>query len=366
MLEPGIRVTNTTKPHILVVDDDAPIRGLLAHLLERHGYLCTVAANAQQARDHLKHRAFDLLVSDVSMPGESGLDLVRYTLAEYRDTAAIMITGVDDPYLANLALECGAYGYIIKPFEPNEVLINVSNALRRRRLEIENRTHRENLEQLVVARTLALRNALTDLKLAREETIHRLTTALGFRDDETAQHIQRMSRFCEVIARHSGMEEDQCELVRLASAMHDVGKIAVPDYILRKPGELTPEEWDIIKQHSEQGYRILAGSVSELLELAATVAWTHHERFDGKGYPRALTGEAIPVEGRIANIADTFDALTSKRAYKPAFSLEEALDLMRKRRGNQFDPGLLDLFFNALDEILDIRRQYLDDGTPDI
>ena len=345
---------------ILIVDDEEPTRRLLGRLLEGYNYACTLAADAHEARSRLEEEQFALILCDVNMPGESGLQLIKYVISEHPDTAAVMVTGLDDPQLANIALEVGAYGYIIKPFESNEVLINVANALRRRRLEIENKAHREKLEQTVLQRTAALRHALKRLEFAAEETIRRLAIAAEFRDDETARHIQRMSLYCALLARRTGLDAERCELIRIASPMHDIGKIGTPDHILLKPGKFTPEEFQIITRHTDIGYRILFGSEAELLKLAATIAWTHHEKFDGTGYPRGLAGEAIPLEGRIAAIADAFDALTSKRVYKPAFPVEQATDLMRTHRGKQFDPSLLDVFLGSMDEVLAIRNQYAD------
>jgi putative two-component system response regulator len=352
---------------ILVVDDEEPIRRMLSRLLERHGYACKVASDAIEARRQLEGQAFALILCDVNMPGESGLDLIRRVLREYPHTAAVMVTGLDDPQLAGIALEHGAYGYIVKPFESNEVLINVSNALRRRRLEIENQAHREHLEQTVLERTAALRQAITnleraerDIRSSREETIQRLALAAEFRDDETARHVQRMSQYCALLARRYGLDADRCELIRIASPMHDIGKIGTPDNILLKPGKFTPEEFEAISRHPEIGYRILAGSEAELLRLAAIIAWTHHEKYDGSGYPRKLVGDAIPLEGRIAAIADAFDALTSRRVYKPAYPVDQAITLMRNGRGKHFDPGLLDTFLEAMSEVVIIKEQYAD------
>lgn len=356
------------QPHILIVDDEPPIRTMLARLLEGHGYACTLAADAAEARACLKATRFALILCDVNMPGESGLELVTHVLAEYQDTAAVMVTGLDNPQLATTALELGAYGYIIKPFEANEVLINVVNALRRRRLEIETRAHREQLEQTVLARTAELRRTVErleraerDVRQSREETIKRLAIAAEFRDNLTAQHIQRMSQYCAILARRYGLDADRCELIRIASPMHDIGKLGTPDHILLKPGKITPEEFKIMAQHSDIGYRILAGSDAELLKLAATIAWTHHEKYDGSGYPRGLVGTVIPLEGRIAAIADAFDALTSRRAYKPAYAIDQTVDLMRERRASHFDPELLDLFLGDLDEVIAIRQRYADE-----
>ena len=353
--------------NILVVDDEEPIRRLIGYLLQSHGYTAALAADAREARQKLDEQPFALLLCDVNMPGESGMDLVRNVLADRPPTAAIIVTGLDSSVLANAALDVGAFGYIVKPFESNEVLIDVANALRRRRLEIENRLHRENLEDIVRTRTVALQQALDwlersekELRLSREETIQRLAIAAEFRDSSTAQHIQRMSHYCDLLARNYGMSPERCDLIRTASPMHDIGKIGTPDHVLLKPGKFTQEEFGVIAQHAEIGYRILSGSNAELLKVAAMIAYTHHERFDGSGYPRELKGEAIPIEGRIASIADAFDALTTQRVYKPAFELSHAIELMLKHRGEHFDPELLDVFVRSTDEITRIHDQYAD------
>ena len=297
------------------------------------------------------------------MPGESGLDFAQEVLADYPDTAVVMVTGADDRLHAETALANGAYGYMLKPFKPNELAINVANALRRRALEIENREHRNHLEQTVLERTVTLRDTITQLETSeselrrlREETIRRLAWAAEFRSNETGRHILRVSLYCTLLGRLAGLDSEQTEAIRIASPMHDVGKIGIPDRILLKPGALTPEERTVMEAHTEMGHRILAGSGVDLLDLAAELALTHHERMDGEGYPRRLAGEEIPLEGRIAAIADVFDALTSDRVYRPAHRPDEARETMLAGRGTQFDAELLDLFFGAWDDVLAIRR----------
>jgi putative two-component system response regulator len=357
--------TDRSGARLIVVDDEEPIRRMLARLLERHGYFCEVAPDGEQARIALNEHHFDLLLTDMDMPGMSGLDLIMQVSKEHPDTATVMVTGMDDTSLAHTALEMGAYGYVIKPFEPNEILISVANALRRRELEMENRSHRIRLEQMIRDRTGELWSAIArleqaeqELRLSQEETIQRLSIAAEFRDNETARHIQRMSEYCGLLAALMG-EDTQCsEEIRVASQMHDVGKIGTPDHILLKPAALTPEERDIMQKHCEIGYRILAGSKSELLMRAASIAYTHHERFDGTGYPRGLSEDQIPIEGRIAAIADVFDALTSNRVYKRAFALGKAIETMKEGRGTQFDADLLDLFLGSLDAVLEIKGKH--------
>ena len=348
---------------VLIVDDEEQIRTLLARLLGAHGFECLTADSAAAARRVLKETNIALVLSDVTMPGESGIDFTREVLAHYPETAVVMVTGMDDPSHAEVAIELGAYGYVLKPFKPNELIINVGNALRRRTLEIENRNHREMLEQTVLARTTALRATIaqlessdTELRRLREETIRRLSWAAEFRNQETGEHIVRMSLYCALLARLAGLDAERAELIRIASPMHDVGKIGIPDRILLKPGRLSAEEREVMEAHTEMGHRILAGSGVELLDLAAEMALTHHERIDGTGYPRALDGDAIPVEGRICAIADVFDALTSDRVYRQAFQPDEARELMLQGRSTQFDADLLDLFVASFDDVLAIRR----------
>jgi putative two-component system response regulator len=357
---------------VLIVDDEPQVRRLITLMLERQGYVCEGAADVREARALLADDPlrFKLVLCDMNMPGENGLELVRHVLDAYPGIAALMVTGTDDPEIAQIAIKLGAYGYVTKPFSANELLINVANALHRRRLELENRLQRDMLEQHVEARTAALQEALEQLRASEqelrthhEETIRRLSSAAELRDHETGGHIDRMSRYCALVARRLGLPNDRIELVRIASPMHDIGKIAIPDRILLKPGTFTADERRLMQTHTEIGYAILAGSHAELLRLAATLAWTHHERFDGSGYPRGLVGDEIPLEGRIAALADVFDALTSDRVYRAAYPLEEATTMMQAERGGHFDPTLLDLFLDSIDEVEEIRRSQPDAAT---
>jgi putative two-component system response regulator len=277
------------------------------------------------------------------------------------------VTRANDATVASAALDAGAYGYVIKPFDDNEMLINVDSALRRRRVELDNRSQLMRLEEMVRGRTgemwnyvSELEKAQRDMRLLQEETIHRLSLAAEFRDDETPRHIQRMSRYCGLMADRLGMDADECELIRVASALHDVGKIGVPDHILLKPGSLDPDEWAVMQRHCEIGHRILSGSNSEVLKLAASIALTHHERMDGSGYPHGLAGEAIPIEGRIAAIADVFDALTTNKVYRPAVSMKEAIAVMMEERGRHFDATILDVFLSEKGRVLGIKERFAD------
>jgi putative two-component system response regulator len=340
----------TSPARILIVDDDRHIRELVRRLLERAGYVCSTAESGVQAQQLLAAQPFELMVCDLQMPGESGLDVIAHVRTTYPETAAIMVTGVDDERLAEHALTLGAYGYVVKPFSSTDLAIQVLNALRRRQLEIAQRHERERLEHMVEARTGELRRAIEDLKRSEEETVRRLAAAVEARDHETAEHIERVGDYSALVAAYLALPADHCELLRRSSTLHDVGKIGVADEILLKPGPLTPEERKEMQRHAQIGHDILSGSELDLLELAATIAWTHHERVDGTGYPRGLAGSEIPLEGRIVAVVDVYDALTSDRPYRPALTHDKAIALMQEGKGTQFDAIVLDAFFTALRE----------------
>jgi putative two-component system response regulator len=338
--------------HILVVDDEEAITSLLSRMLRQAGHSCQTASDPARARDLLERERFDLMLCDVTMPGESGLDLVRDALRSRDDLAAIMVTAHDEPEVIGVALDGGAYGYVTKPFRSTEILVNVQNALRRRALELEHRAHTDKLEQTVSQRTAELREALAQLQERHAETIRRLAAAADARDGDTGRHIERMARICALVGRQLGMPAQQVDDLMVVAPMHDIGKIGLPDSLLCKPGPLTPDERLQMEQHTEIGRQLLGGSEDSLLSLGALLAWTHHERWDGRGYPRRLAGEEIPVEARVVAVADVFDALTHARVYRPAFSLDEALVLMEDGRGSLFDPVVLDAFFAVLDDVV--------------
>lgn len=361
----------TARGTLLIVDDQAGLRASLCAILSSAGYECEGAECVTDALALLEERPYDLVLTDMRMPNGTGLDLIKAISERFPSTATIMVTGVDDPNLAEAALGYGAYGYIVKPYEVTEVLVNVSNALRRRSLEKESRAHKQALSEVVRVRTEDLSRALEDvektkrhldranreLMVARAETIERLSVAAELRDDETGRHVKRMSAYCEALSLAAGASPARALRMRTSSAMHDVGKIGVPDSILRKPGPLSREEFRIMSQHCEIGYQILYGSSSALLDQAASIALTHHERMNGTGYPRGLQGEEIPFVGRIAAIADVFDAITSDRVYRSALALERAIDILNDSRGYHLDGDLVDLFIPMAEEMFRKQRQ---------
>ena len=337
-------------PRVLVVDDDDKVRRVIERILRRARYEVRAAANADEARAEIHERRFDLMVCDMRMPGESGLELIGSVRGVAPELGVLIVSGVDDPTVAGIATESGAVGYLLKPFTENELLINVSNSMSRSRLERETRDYEDRLREDVAARTAELRNS-------RRQTIRYLARAVELRDDDTGGHIERIGESCAVIADALGLDRAVVELVREAAPMHDVGKIGIEDKILRKPGTLTLDERAEMQRHAELGRELLTGSGEELLDLAAEIAWTHHERFDGSGYPRGLAGNDIPLAGRIVAVADVFDALVSDRVYRPAFPVERAIEMVENAGGNHFDPEVVVAFRNELPQILELRER---------
>ncbi len=354
-------------PEILIVDDEDALLRWEERVVGENGYSCDSAHDASSARERLRHDSYKLALLDVNMPGESGIDLLSDIRRDHPEVAVLMVTGEDSTELAMTAIELGAYGYLVKPVGSGELIINVANALHRGRCEAQNKLLLQRLQKAVLRRSEDLAQALQNLELSESkvwasqaETIFRLSRMVEFRDEETGQHLHRMSSYCEILARQIGYSPEDCERLRLASQLHDVGKVAVPDSVLLKPGKLTPEEFEVIKGHTDTGYKMLLGPSSEIVQEGALIAYTHHERWDGSGYPRRLAGSDIPPVGRIAAVADVFDALTSDRVYRAALPIKSAIKMMQGERGLHFDPETLDAFLLALPEIEDIRMKYAD------
>lgn len=354
---------------ILIVDDEDAIRRVLRRLLVAEGYDVIEAEDGRRALDLAWSHNVDTVLLDVMMPAFDGFEVCRHLRADDRTahTPVVFVTAAVDREFRRQARAVGADDFLSKPFDEIELLARVRNTVRVKmyydslarerndlRVEIDGRT------QELQSATARLEQVQRELTIAREETILRLARAAEFRDDETAAHLQRMSHYCYLLGQKRGLDDYTCEMLLVASPMHDVGKIGIPDSILLKPGRLTPDEFQIMKQHAEIGYQILSGSESPLVDLAAKIAHTHHEKWNGAGYPGGMQGEEIPIEGRIAAVADVFDALTSARPYKPAWSVDDAVALMRKGRGEHFDPELVDLFLDSLGEILEIKDQFQD------
>lgn len=350
------------KPHLLAVDD----RPEVVRLIERslgEDYACEAATSVAEARAKLAEEPFELALCDIQMPGTSGLVLVEEIAGEHPEIAIVMVTGVDDPEIAERAFQLGAQGYLVKPFWPGQLQITVANALRQLQLELAERARHaallgsaeEKTESLRHELIEAQRRAIADLRASRQETIERLVRAIEMHDPETGSHVNRMASVAAMLGEQLGLDPERVLLLRSAAPMHDVGKIATPDGVLKKPGPLTADERKRMESHTKVGYRILADSKSDLLRMAATIALTHHERFDGAGYPDRLSGAEIPLEGRIVAVADVFDALLSDRPYRPAFTLEETVRMIAGERGTHFDPEVVDALLANLDRAIQLR-----------
>ena len=340
-----------TTRKIMVVDDEKLLCRMLGRLLTKNGYGFIAANSVEEAKEHLEREEIDLVLCDVNMPGISGIVLASHIKTHYMDTAILMLTAIDDPGTAKDAIDAGVYGYMVKPVKPNEVIINVRNALRMRDLEIANRRYLQNLENMVQHRSGQLRKAM-------EGIIRAMSLTVESRDPYTSGHQHRVSGLAGAIAVRMGLPGDQVQGTRLAAMIHDLGKISVPAEILSKPSRLSNIEFSLIKVHPEVGYNIL--SAVEFPWPIATIVKQHHERIDGSGYPLGLSKNEILVEARIISVADVVEAMVSHRPYRPALGIEKAIEEISNGSGRLYDPevtkaclsliGKGDFSFSALEE----------------
>lgn len=341
---------------ILVVDDEPHICSLVSRWLTSEGYSCSSAFSGEMAIELLDKQEYHLVLSDIMMPGMSGLDLLTVVRKVRPDVAVIMITAIDDRKTGILALELGAFGYLTKPFEKNEVLINVANALQRREMARLSQQYDRHLATHVEQHAAQLRQ--------REQMLVRILAVAGSRHGETEGHIVRIGRYSSLIAdaRGAGWTMKQCEDIGLAAAMHDIGMIGIPDSILLKPGDLTREDRTVMERHTQIGETLLGGSDAPQFVMAREIALSHHEKWDGSGYPQGLSGEAIPEWSRVVAICDVYDALTHKRIYREALTEDTAVTYMIEQKGRHFDPGILEVFLNVLPELRKIRNECPDEN----
>jgi len=342
---------------ILVVDDEEPIREIVASMLGAAGYACKQAASGTEALAVLNSgEEFELMLSDLMMADLDGIGLLERTKEKYPDMPVVMVTAVHDISVALAAIRNGAYDYLLKPFEREQLLNTVSRALENRRLKVENRTYQTNLESLVKARTDQLQAAVGNLERSYDITLEALGDALDLKDSETEGHSKRVTAFTIAIARAMGLPRDQINTIARGAFLHDIGKMAIPDKILKKPGKLEPAEFNIMKEHAHLGYQIV--KKIPFLAEAAEIVYSHQEKYDGSGYPRGLRGEQIPLGARIFSIADTLDAITSDRIYRPAQTLQAAREEIAKWAGRQFDPEVVKVFLEMPDNIWeDLRKE---------
>jgi response regulator RpfG family c-di-GMP phosphodiesterase len=340
------------KAAILAVDDNPAVREILDEGLRIEGYAVDTASSASDARKAFEQKRYDLVLCDIDMPGESGQELLGWIKQQSPDAFVIMVTGISEAEVAVACMLKGAVDYVVKPFNLAEVKARVQQALEKRRLVIQNRLYQDHLETLVDERTREvvaamkrIRGLNDDLRSAYDSTLSALMIALDYRDYETQGHSVRVVEYTEHLAKTMGIREPELTDIRRGTMLHDVGKIGIPDAILRKPGPLDTEEWDIMRMHAEFGYRMLKDI--PFLAVPSEIVLSHQERWDGSGYPRGLRGEEIPVGARIFAVADAFDAMTSDRPYRKALSYEHARQEIIDFCGVQFDPLVVEAFLRV-------------------
>jgi putative nucleotidyltransferase with HDIG domain len=330
------------KEKILVVDDEEAIREVISTLLEAQGFHCTTCSNGKLGLEAFRKDTFDLVLSDIVMPEMDGLKLLGELRLDDPDVPVIMVTAMHDISIALEAIRAGAYDYILKPFEKDQLYLSVRRALEHRSLVLENRTYQSDLEQLVAERTQQLSIALQDLEQSYDYTLEALGGALDAKDAETEGHCQRVTAFTITIARAMGVEKGLLRHIARGAFLHDIGKMGVPDSILTKPGPLTAEEREIMRRHCDIGFAVLERI--PFLKEAAEIVLSHQECYDGSGYPRGLKGEQIPIGARIFAVADTLDAMISDRPYRKALPIQAAREEIQRFSGKQFDPRVVEVF----------------------
>ena len=348
-----------TAERILVVDDEDSIREIVCSMLTAAGYHTKQAGSGVEALEVLgTGEEFSLMLSDLMMRDLDGIGLLEQTKIKFPEMPVIMVTAVHDISVALAAIRNGAYDYLLKPFEREQLLAAVRRALETRRLKVENRAYQSNLEALVAARTEQLRQTMSDLERSYDITLEALGDALDLKDSETEGHSKRVTAFTIAIARAMGLAAERIRIIARGAFLHDIGKMAIPDAILRKPGPLTEEERAIMREHCYRGYQMLR-KIPFLTE-ASEIVYAHQEKYDGTGYPRGLKGDDIPLGARIFAVADTLDAITSDRPYRAAQSIGAARAEILLFEGRQFDPSVVRVFTEMPDSIWEDLRKDID------
>jgi putative two-component system response regulator len=366
------------KSKIMIVDDEAYNVLVVRKFLQHTGYTNFITTTeSPKAIDLMRRDLPDVVLLDIMMPDISGLEILRCMKmdAELATIPVIILTAAPEASVKTQALQLGAIDFLSKPVEPTELILRVRNVLAAK-------SHFDSLANYSVELEKQVRDRTKELVESRQQIIYCLARASEFRDNETGHHVIRVGKFAGIIAAEMGFTTGQVEAIELAAQLHDVGKIGIPDRILHKPGKLDPEEfafihkhcgfgkqiiacmpeneWNVVKQHTELGSLMVNVKTSPIMRMASRIALTHHEWFDGTGYPLGLEGEDIPIEGRITAVADVFDALSSSRVYKKAFSRQKCFKMIEEKRGSQFDPQVLDAFYNRAEEIVEVKMRYAD------
>jgi putative nucleotidyltransferase with HDIG domain len=334
---------------ILIVDDEAAVRTIIAASLERQGYTLELAGGASEALEALELNNFNLVLTDIVMQDVNGIALLERIHALQPNLPVVMVTAVHDITVAIDAMRRGAYDYLLKPFEREQLLSTVERALNHRRALEETESYHQSLEEMVRARTEMLRHAMEDLEHSYDVTLEALGDALDLKDSETEGHSKRVTAYAIALARAMGISPEEIKIIARGAFLHDVGKMAIPDDILRKPGALDPRERELMREHCARGYQMLRKI--PFLAGAAEIVFCHQEHFDGTGYPNGLRGREIPVGARIFAVADTLDAITSDRPYRQASDFDHAREEILRCSGSQFDPAVVEVFLKIPNEL---------------
>uniref|UniRef100_A0A7V5XFN9 Response regulator n=1 Tax=Thermodesulfobacterium geofontis TaxID=1295609 RepID=A0A7V5XFN9_9BACT len=357
---------------ILVVDDDASTRENLKEILSLEGYTVYTAENGKEALERLSHLNPDIMVVDLFMPELDGISLCKIVKnnTETVDIGIILITAANDVDSRIKGLASGADDFLNKPFLIPELKARIVSLSKIKKYRDFLKNYQNLLEKEVEKKTSELQKLYLQLQIAYNEIkdlsleiIYRLAKAAEFKDKYTGFHIQKIGFYSTKIAEHLGLSKEQIELIKYSSPLHDIGKLKIPDHILLKPGPLSKDEWEIMKTHTTMGAKILEGSKIKYLKAAEKIALLHHEKWDGTGYPYGLKGKKIPLFARIVSIVDVFDASTSDRPYRKAFSVEEAFEIIKNESGKHFDPELVEVFLKIKEEIIEIRTLFKDENN---
>jgi putative nucleotidyltransferase with HDIG domain len=347
--EGHVRAWPRRTARILVVDDEPHVRSMIAATLERQGYDVQMAGGGHEASETLDRNTFDLVLTDIVMQDGSGIALLEQIHSQLPNLPVVMVTAIHDIGVAIDSMRRGAYDYLLKPFEREHLLSTVQRALEHRQALEESHNYQQNLEQVVRARTEMLRQAMEDLEHSYDVTLEALGDALDLKDSETEGHSKRVTAYTIALARAMGISPAEIKVIARGAFLHDIGKMAIPDEILRKPGKLTPGEQELMREHCTRGYHMLRKI--HFLSKAAEIVFCHQEHYDGSGYPSGTKGSDIPIGARIFAVADTLDAITSDRPYRKARTFDLAREEILRCSGTQFDPRVVETFLKIPNEL---------------